>query len=222
MPIRNKGKTPQTKPSGTGQPCKAKTRARILQMWPFEGASWLQADHRLSNHEALERILNDGGSLSPAFGIPWMSTSALRIDWLHCTDQGVAAVFLGGLFHMYLSDRANGANEEARCAQLWTEIQRFYAESQTTDRLHNLPVSMVKPKKGSIELSGSGAQVRVLVPFKRSLVGSWVEPLEAEAYAARTCMNHLARCYEFLRPTLEEQPDSLLDNALAFMQACWC
>ena len=117
---------------------------------------------------------------------------------------------------MYLSDRANGANEEARCAQLWTEIQRFYAESQTTDRLHNLTVSMVKPKKGSIELSGSGAQVRALVPFGRNLVGSWVEPLEAEAYAARTCMNHLARCYEFLRPTLEAQPDSLLDNALAF------
>ena len=181
-----------------------------------EGASWLQPDHRLSHHECLERIINDGGSVSPAFAIPWMTTSTLRIDWLHCADQGVAAVFLGGLFHMYMCDRANGPNEEARCARLWIEIQAFYAENHTNDRLNNLTLTMVKPKKGAIVLSANGAEVRALVPFGRNQVGSWREPLEPEAWAAKTCMNHLSRCYDFLRPTLEAQHDSLLDNALAF------
>ena len=160
-------------------------------------------------------MVQDGGSVSPAYGIPFFTTEALRIDWLHCADQGVSAVFLGGLFHKYLSDRTYGRNAEERCGRLWYQIQGFYAEHQTTDRLHNLTVTMVKPKKGPIVLSGSGAQVRSLVPFGRLLVDSWLEPLDAEAFAARTCMRHLARCYEFLHP-LAEQPDSLLDNALAF------
>ena len=161
-------------------------------------------------------MLQDGGTLSPAYGIPFFNTKALRIDWLHCADQGVAAVFLGGLFHKVITDPAYGRSEEARCARLWLEIQGFYEEHHSTDRLHNLTVSMIKPKKGSIELNGSGAQVRCLVPFGKLLVDSWAEPLDAEAYGARTCMRHLARCYEFLSPRLVDQQDSLLDNGLAF------
>ena len=153
--------------------------------------------------------------MSPAFGIPWFTTSGLRIDWLHCCDQGVASVFLGGLFHMVLCDRAYGNNEDTRCAQLWTAIQTFYAQHQTKDRLNNLTVFM-KPKSGSIELSGSAAEVRCLVPFGKLLVDSWEDPLGPESFAAKTCMKHLARCYEFLQPTLQAQQDTLLDNALAF------
>ena len=176
----------------------------------------MQPEHRLDNYAALERMLTDGGTVSPAFGIPFFNTSVLRIDWLHCADQGVTAVFLGGLFHMFLCDPTYGRNEDMRCATLWHDIQEFYAEHRTKDRLYNLTVSMVKPKKGAIELSGSGAQVRALVPFAKHLVDSWPEPLGPEAFAARTCMRHLARCYEFLQPTLADQPDTLLDNGLAF------
>ena len=134
------------------------------------GASWLQPEHRLSHYATLERLLEDGGSLSPAFGIPFFSTSALRIDWLHCADQGVTAVYLGGLFHMVLCDPTYGRSEETRCANLWHEIQGFYAQHHTKDRLHNLTVSMVKPTRGAIELRGSGAQIRALVPFALLLV----------------------------------------------------
>ena len=54
-----------------------------------------------------------------------------------------------------------------------------------------------------------------LVPFGKALVDAWDEPLEPEAFAARTSMRHLARCYEFLRADMPPQRDSLLDNALA-------
>ena len=179
-------------------------------------SSWLQPENRLDQYQVLERALADGGSLSPIFSFPWVSTASLRIDWLHCADQGVTAVFLGGLFHWVLSQRGWGPNEEARCAQLWREIQFFYDMGHIADRLHNLTVTMIKPKKGSIELTGSGAQIRSLVPFALRLVNSWAEPLGPEEFAARSSMRHLARCYEFLRAAMPPQDDSLLDNGLAF------
>ena len=179
-------------------------------------ASWRQPENRLSHFEALQRILEDGGSISPVFSIPWVTMASLRIDWLHCADLGVTAVFLGGLFHWVLSQRAYGRNVEARCAQLWREIQDFYNREHVADRLHNLTVTMIKPKKGPIELTGSGAQIRSLVPFGLLLVDAWVDPLGPEAFAARSSMRHLSRCYEFLRAAMPPQQDSLLDNALAF------
>ena len=87
------------------------------------------------------------------------------------------------------------------------------------DRLHNLVVSMIKPTKGAIELAGSGAQIRHLVPFALRLVNGWeVAELDAEKIGARTCMRHLARCYAFLSRTIGATEDSLLSNALAFLQ----
>ena len=183
------------------------------------GASWLQPAHRLNHFQAIQRIVEDGGSVSAVFAIPFVTMGSLRIDWLHCADQGITAVFLGGLFHWVLCQRAYGPNEEARCAQLWMDIQDFYNREHTADRLHNLTVTMIKPKKGSIELTGSGAQIRSLVPFGRLLVDGWPEPLEPETAAARSSMRHLSRCYEFLRSDMPPQPDSLLDNALAFHAA---
>ena len=179
-------------------------------------ASWLQPAQRLGHFQALQRIVEDGGTVSAVFSIPWVTMESLRIDWLHCADQGVAAVFMGGLFHWVLGQRAIGPNVEARCAQLWREVQDFYTQQHTKDRLNNLTVSMIKPKKGPIELTGSGAQIRGLVPFGRLLVDRWEEPLEPEAAAARSSMRHLSRCYEFLQSDMPPQQDSLLDNALAF------
>ena len=182
-------------------------------------STWLQPEHRLGHFQCLERLLEDGGELSPVFAIPFVTTNSLRIDWLHCADQGVSPVFLGGLFHLVLQDRGCGRNAELRCQQLWAEIQAFYAREATPDRLHNLTVSMIKPKKGSIELSGSGAQIRCLIPFAKELVDEWPQPLDAERFAAQSAMRHLARCYSFLSGDMQPQPDTLLDNALAFQSS---
>ena len=67
------------------------------------------------------------------------------------------------------------------------------------DKLHDLTLTMIKPKKGPLELGGSGAQVRALVPFGVELVNSW-EELDVERGAAKACMTHLANCYDFLSP----------------------
>ena len=181
-------------------------------------AEWLQPGGRLDHYQALTRVLEAGGTLSPLWAMPFVTMSALRLDWLHIADQGITPVFLGGLFSLFLTDMEKGPNETERCKWLWTEVQAFYRREQVQDRLYDLTVHMIKPKKGSIELAGSGAQVKALVPFGLELVNSWEEP-DMEQVAAKTCMQHLAACYTSLR-TVEprEGRGELLHNALAFQR----
>ena len=90
---------------------------------------------------------------------------------------------------MILRDKQIDRNEAERCAWLWQEVQQFYRGHGTVDKLHNLTRLMVKPKKGAIELSGSAAQIRSLVPFGKLLVNSWEGDLSAEVLAARAGMS---------------------------------
>ena len=181
-------------------------------------SSWLQEDHRLDHYGALCRLVDDGGEVSPVFKIPWMSMSCLRLDWLHVVDQGIAPVFLGGVMHMVLADVSIGRNAEVRCRWLWTSIQEFYHREGVVDQLHDLTTTMIKPKKGSVELSGSGAQIRALIPWGKELVDGWVD-CTVEQEAARACMNHLFTCYQYLSPTeAPREEDGFLINALGFQR----
>ena len=180
------------------------------------GSTWMLPENRLGEYEGLLRVMAEDEQISPLFSIPWMSLASLRIDWLHVADQGISPVFLGGLFHMILADRAWGPNAEARCRLLWGDIQHYYEAQQIADRLTNLTVTMVKPRKGSIELAGSGAQIRALIPFAAHLVDAWPEEVGPERYGARACMRHLAECYSFLAGNMQPRDDTLLDHALAF------
>ena len=181
---------------------------------------WLQAANRLEHFQCLERILEDEGELSPFWSFPWARVQCLRLDWLHVCDQGIAPVYLGGLFHLVLSDKTVGQNVEQRCEWLWRQVQNFYTLHATKDKLHNLTVKMIKPKKGSIELSGNAAQVRALIPFGLELVESWPEEsLTLEHVGAKQGMKQLSTCYAFL--SSEEaglQSGTLLGHALAFQR----
>ena len=139
---------------------------------------WMKPENRLGHYDALVRIVEEDGQISPVFQIPWVTMASLRLDWLHIADQGITPVFLGGLMHLMLSDAGIGRNVEQRCRWLWGQIQVFYRRHGTVDRLHDLTVTMIKPKKGSIELSGSGAQIRALVPFGlglRWMLRDWLQ-----------------------------------------------
>ena len=193
-------------------------RALKKSLWEETGleSPWLQPEARLSHMESLERVMEQEGHLSPLWSIPFMEVAALRLDWLHVCDQGITPVFLGGLFHLLVSDPALGQNQEQRCGFLWAAIQEFYLRTKVVDKLHNLVLTMIKPKKGSIELSGSGAQIRALVPFGLEVVNSWDEAtLDLEKLGARASMRSLATCYSFL--SLEQPAQgTLLQHALAF------
>ena len=181
-------------------------------------SSWLQEDNRLDHFQCLGRIVDEEGGLSPFWSIPWATVESLRLDWLHIVDQGIAPVYLGGLFHMVLSDEGLGRNEDLRCEWLWRQVQEHYDRNGVKDKLNNLTRKMIKPKKGSIELSGSAAQVRALVPFGLELVLSWQDAeLTLEGLGAKQGMKQLSTCYAFLSPEqAARQGGTFLDHALAF------
>ena len=77
---------------------------RSLVSAPGDEQNFLAPEMRLSHPEALQRIVHEGGSLSPVWGMPWLTVDALRIDWLHVADQGISPVCLGGLFHLILEE----------------------------------------------------------------------------------------------------------------------
>ena len=97
-------------------------------------------------------------------------------------------------------------------------MQAYYARAGTKDKLSDLTVTTIKAKKGSIELTASGAQIRALVPFGKELVDSWNE-LNVENTAAKICMHHLYKCYSFLAADgVGEEDGDLLTHVLAFQR----
>ena len=65
--------------------CQA-SKLSLKQEWGRD-SSWLQPTQRLGHYQCLQRILSSEGQLSPVWSIPFMTTEALRIDWLHVADQ---------------------------------------------------------------------------------------------------------------------------------------
>ena len=121
---------------------------------------------------------------------------------------------------MVLGDKEVGRNQEERCLWLWQEIQQFYKDNGVVDKLNNLVKTMIIPKKGSIQLTGSGAEIRALVAYELQLVDSWgPDGMTPERFAARSCMRELSACYSFLSTDASTHvAGSLLDHALANLQ----
>ena len=61
----------------------------------------------------------------PTFGVPWLTNVQLRIDWLHCADQGVAADALGNIFKA-LVGKVDGRKRSARVANKWDRVLAFF------------------------------------------------------------------------------------------------
>ena len=76
---------------------------------------------RLKHVDNVTRIRENGKMISPLFGIPFMSSSLISVDWLHCVDLGIAQIFLGSLFDLCLSTQEG--DEFRKCNWLWGLMQ---------------------------------------------------------------------------------------------------
>ena len=119
----------------------------------------------LSHWDCLNRVLNRGESVSPLLSgrAPWVTTKIFRKDWLHASDQGVAADFIGNLFRL-LQTKFPGGNVKARTAALFLDIEQFYDRNRTHDRLQTLVPKMIKQDRKAPKLRCSAAECRALVP----------------------------------------------------------
>ena len=78
----------------------------------------------MSHHELLQRILDNGQTISPLMLAPWVKSSIFRIDWLHAADQGCSADWLGNIL-LLIADKLPGANRPLRVKELFRRISLY-------------------------------------------------------------------------------------------------
>ncbi len=69
------------------------------------------------------------------------------MDWLHISDLGVAADFIGNFFHEVLQFMP-GENKDERCTNLYLEILAYYEAHGISDRFDCMPLTFFEPKDG--------------------------------------------------------------------------
>ena len=137
---------------------------------PFVGDAWLRVTlvgvrgwFLIAEREDLGR-----GARSTPYSFHSLPVFAKFQSRLAARSRAGRDASIVGLLHI-IADPTYGQNEDERVAWLWRQTQEYYACEGSADRLFSLTKSMIKPKKGAIELAGSGSQMRALGGFLLSV-----------------------------------------------------
>lgn len=177
-------------------------------------AAWRQ--QRLSHWGLLSRWQEWGIEPSPLFSCPYLESSCFGVDWLHAVDQGVAADFLGNLFHHCLP-LLPGANKKAKVCALFVRIQEFYRQNPScSSRYSDLTLLMIKqPKKGP-KLRGRAAEVRGLIPFGLALATELLTGSDSTSVTIKNAAQQLMGAYSCLS-TASFSPEAFQTNVRQFL-----
>ena len=129
------------------------------------------------------------------------------MDWLHVSDQGVAADFIGNFFHAVLQFMP-GETKDERCAIRYSLILAYYEAHGVTDRFDCMQLTFFEPKDGPYKLRGSAAKIRALVPFVWQLAQEILDinlPIHA---AMRHAAFHLNDVYSAMSSHHADECDS--------------
>ena len=137
--------------------------------------------------------------MSPLCSIPFVTTSVIRIDWLHVADQGVSANFLGSLFLMFL-EKLPGRSQQEQLSELFYKIKGFYLQAKCESRLQDLTLNMLKKSGKTPKLRGRAADVRALVPFAFATAQTLLDSDNPMQATAQAMAGHLNNCYGQLSP----------------------
>ena len=102
---------------------------------------------------------------------------------------------------MATKDFFPGASLKLRTNALWQQMQTYYAEQATNDRLQDLTALMIRKQGAKTpKLRASAAEARALVGFGYQLAVSMeaASPEDLERHAARVAAKHLEDCYDCL------------------------
>jgi hypothetical protein len=155
---------------------------------------------RLTHWELLHRIQSQGHSISPIFGVPFLTSHQFLIDWLHVADQGISATFLASLF-LFVLPKLPGHSKEAQVAHLYGLMFDFYENNNVDSKLDNLTLKMLG-KTSKPKLRAKAAEVRALIDFGVLLAQQTLnaaDPLEQSVILAA---KYLQECYSNLSQTL--------------------
>ena len=175
-------------------------------------AQWRRPEERLSHWALIHRMRGHGLTLSPLFSVPAFKTSIFLLDWLHCTDQGVAADFLGQLFWMLLPKLA-GDSKEQQCSSLWLNIVQYYQDTPGETMYDNMTLTMIR-KSPAVppKLRGRAAEVRGLAPFAAQVAQELLSDADLVESTAKQCASHLLACYNCLS-AVSFDPDQLASHS---------
>ena len=83
-------------------------------------ARWQKPENRFTHWDLIHYILTNCGSLNPIFNIPWVKAFIFKIDWLHASDQGCAADFVGNSLWL-IKDKMPGRSNKLKVDALWVK-----------------------------------------------------------------------------------------------------
>ena len=136
--------------------------------------------------------------LCPLLGLRGFTKARFRRDWLHGSDLGVGADFLGNVFEVLLEVMGPGTRKD-RCNRLWGYINEFYDENDVTDRLLGFKYTTFKQPKSQPKLRGGAAMIRALIPFAEKACIEHLDPSDAKHATMIEAAKWLHECYKCLR-----------------------
>ena len=169
----------------------------------------------LSHAECILRIWQSRGKANPLLTAPWVTTKIFRMDWLHCSDLGATADFIGNFFHEVL-ELFPGGNKKDRCASLYQEVLAYYESEGVEDRFDCLLPTFFEPKDAPYKLRGSAAKIRALVPFVWQLAQEILDIREPKHAAMRQAAFHLHEVYCALSAGHPDPCASMQEHGMKF------
>ena len=157
----------------------------------------------MTHGECIHRIMQNRGTVCPLLLAPWVTTKIFRMDWLHVSDIGITADFVGIFFHEVLL-LVPGDNKKQKCAKIFDEMMAYYKEHDISDRFDCLLPTFFEPKDGPYKMKGGAAKIRALVPFVWQLAQEMLDVSVPKYCALRQAAFHLNEVYSALS---EGHPD---------------
>ena len=177
-----------------------------------EGADW--RGNPLTHAECIARMIERSGRLNPLLEAPWVKTSIFKMDWLHASDQGVAADFIGNVI-FYFESVFPGASKDKRYIAIFQEIQQFYEDEDVPDRMDCLKPQFIEHKT-DIKLKTSAAKCRKLVPFVLRLARELCDISNPVEEAILKAAQHLNAVYDCLSKSHIEADHAMREHSIKF------
>ena len=173
-------------------------------------ASWRQAF--FSQWSFMERFFREARPISPVWAFPGFTLSAVRLDWLHIVDLGIAADTCGNILWQ-LQEKMEGDNIKDRLATLFLLIRAAYKRHGVDqDTLATLTQTMIRKDASSPpKLKAKGAEVRRLVPILAELCHQHLDSSVPVEEATIAVIHWLLEAYNALN--IEPYMPYLLEDA---------
>ena len=131
--------------------------------------------------------------VSKLFAVPGFGSECCSVDFLHCCDLGITSDWMGTFLFYLQSEKIQGASKLIRRTKLFADIDVWYRQHNSEDRLPKLLATMLREQvKGKIKSPKPRAkawEARALVPCVLHLAQKYLDVTKvAELTMLRGCV----------------------------------